>query len=43
MVGEGLFFEWAQVHDNFYGTSIEAFKKGIVLKRVTLVVVLSIA
>jgi guanylate kinase len=43
MVSEGLFFEWAQVHDNFYGTSIEAFKNGIVLNRITSVVVLSIS
>ena len=28
MVGEGKFMEWAQVHDNCYGTSIEAWQSG---------------
>ena len=28
MVQDGKFLEWATVHDNFYGTSIDAFKAG---------------
>lgn len=28
MVRDGMFLEWAGVHDNSYGTSIEAFKAG---------------
>ena len=28
MVQEGKFLEWATVHDNFYGTSIDAFRAG---------------
>jgi guanylate kinase len=28
MVKEGKFLEWANVHDNSYGTSIEAFTAG---------------
>lgn len=28
MTSKGMFLEWAQVHDNFYGTSIEAFRAG---------------
>jgi guanylate kinase len=28
MVRDGKFLEWAGVHDNSYGTSIEAFRAG---------------
>lgn len=28
MVRDGMFLEWAAVHDNSYGTSIEAFRAG---------------